>query len=217
MFKLTSNTSVNRDFKTREILKLIEADKEAKREAAIINKITLTDVLSEDTLNIKATEECKEIYIIKIELKEKEEPIEFIKAFDKFINLHTYFLLQYENEVKELCIFRYIENEEIKRGKTYETLWIKEELKSLPYVMSIGEIYSNLIYDLVSLKPKDNEELKDYLSRFDSIRKLKKEIKTLQKRAFKEAQPKKKFEISKQLKSKKEVLKTLEGDINGQT
>lgn len=217
MFKFNSNTCVNKEFKIREILTLIGAKKEIRSEATIINNITLTDVISEETLNIKSNELCKEIYILKLDLKEKQVPLEFIKAFDKFIQLHTYFVLHYENEIKELCIYRYIENDEIKRGKAYEGPWHIKKFKALPYVINIGEIYRNLIFQLIELKPNDNESLNDYLNRYIRIQKLKKEIETLQKKAFRETQSKKKFEISKELRNKKDILRGYEGDNNGQT
>ena len=91
-----------------------------------------------------------------------------------------------------------------------------EELKELPYCMSIKEIYDNLIFNLVDLKPVNNEEINWFLERFNNIQKLKKKINVLEKKAFREVQPRKKFDIGREIKKQKEKLKTLEGDHNGQ-
>lgn len=215
MFKFNNRTLVNKEFKTKEILKMINADKNLKNDASCIEKILLTNVISEGTLNIKSDNSCKEIYILKIDLKEKKIPIEFIKNFDKDIELHTYFIFKYEEEFKELCIHRYIENNSIKRGNVYESDWNKEELRELPYCINIKEIYDNLIFNLVDLKLNENEELNYFLERFSIIQKIKKEINVLEKKSFKETQPRKKFDIGREIRKQKEKLKTLEGDNNG--
>ena len=48
--------------------------------------------------NMKANSLCKEIYVFNIRLKEKRIPIDFIKAFDRNIELHTYFIFEFEEE-----------------------------------------------------------------------------------------------------------------------
>lgn len=46
MFDLNSKTLVDREFKTKEILKMINADKDIKKDASSIEKIILTNVIS---------------------------------------------------------------------------------------------------------------------------------------------------------------------------
>ena len=217
MFDLNSKTVVNRIFKTKDILKMINADKDIKKDATSIEKINLINVISEDTFNIKSNSLCKEIYIFNITLKEKRIPIEFIKAFDNVIELHTYFIFEFEEEFKELCIYRYIEDNKIKRCGIYESEWGREEKKELPYCMNICEIYNNFVMSLIDFKRRANEDMNAFLERVSDIEKLKKEINSLEKKAFKEAQPRKKFDISREIRAKKEKLKDLEGDNYGQT
>lgn len=216
MFQFNSKTSVNREFKIKDILKMVNADKDIKKDASCIGKITLSNVICKDTLNMKSDNLCREIYIFTIVLKEKKIPIDFIKKFDKVIELHTYFAFEFKNEVKELCIYRYIEDNVIKRCNIYESNWHRKELKEMPYCISIKEIYDNLIFNLVDLKPIESEEVDCFLERFNNIQKLKKKINVLEKKAFKEVQPRKKFDIGREIKKQKEKLKILEGDHNGQ-
>ena len=212
MFDLNNKTEVNKVFKIREIFKMINADKDVKRDAEVIEKISLTNVISKETLNIKSDEYCKEIYVFNITLKEKRIPIDFIKAFDKNIELHTYFLFEYENEFKEVCIYRYVEDNSIKRGRIYENEWGNKESRELPYCINICEIYNKFILNLVDLNIRENENINDFLERFYNIKQLKKEISALEKKAFKESQPRKKFDIGREVKIKKEKLKELEGE-----
>ncbi|MDU4318612.1 MAG: DUF4391 domain-containing protein [Clostridium sp.] len=212
MFDLNNKTVVNRSFKIREIFKMINADKDLKRDAEVIKKINLANVISKETLNIKSNESCREIYVFNITLKEKRIPIDFIKTFDKNIELHTYFIFEHEDEFKELCIYRYVQDSNIKRGRIYESAWGNKESKELPYCINICEIYNSFILNLVDLKIRENENINDFLERLYNIEQLRKEISTLEKKAFKESQPRKKFDIGREVKIKKEKLKGLEGE-----
>ena len=209
MFEFNSKTAVNKEFKIREIFKMIKAGKSLKDNANSIERILLSNVLSEQTLNIKSDDSCREIYVFNIVLKEKQIPTDFIKEFDKFIELHTYFIFQYEDEVKEICIYRFIEDKNIKRIKLYESEWMEKEFKELPHCMSIKEVYDNLIFDLLPIKVRDNEDINSFIERYNNIEKIKKEISSLEKKAFKESQSKKKFEIGRLLRNKRENLHKL--------
>lgn len=210
MFQFNSNTVVNKEFKVRDIIKLINGDSLIKKEAVNIEKITLKNIISKDTLNIKNNEQCKEIYVFFIELKEREVPINFIKAFDNFIQLHTYFIFQYKDYFKELCIYRTIEDNVIKRGKLYEKDWEEENLIEMPYCIDILEIYKRLVMSFIDLKPMNEEDLNEFIKRYDEIQKLKNDISILDKKAFKETQPRKKFEYGREIRKIKEKLGLLE-------
>lgn len=211
MFEFSSKTLVNKEFKLKDIFKIINATKDIKKDSSAIKKVTLKNVLSEDTLGMKSSEECKEIYIIEIEVCEKRVPLDFIKAFDKIIELHTFFIIRFNEEVTELVIHRNIDNNVIKRNNIYESTRQYGSLKELPYCMSIKEVYSNLVFNLIDLNPTQQEELSCFLERFNKIQKIKKEIITLEKKVFKEKQPRKKFDMGRELRVKREELRGLEG------
>lgn len=179
MFQFNSNTIVNKELKVREIIKLINGDSLIKKEAVNIEKITLKNIISKDTLNIKSDEQCKEIYVFLIVLKQREVPINFIKAFDKFIQLHTYFVFQYKYYFKDLCIYRTIEDSVIRRGKLYEKDWEEEKLLEIPYCIDVLEVYKRLVMSFIDLKPRDEEELDTFIKRYDEIQKLKRDINIL--------------------------------------
>lgn len=212
MFKFSSKTQVDKVFKLKELYKMINADKEIKEDAAIIDKIALAKVLSSNTLNMKSSEECKEIYIFHIALKEKRIPIKFIKSLDESIKLHTYFILQYGEQVKELCIFRQVQEDVIRFGKVYESQWQNEAFEELPYCSSIKDIYKYLILGLIPLRPKSNENLAEFIERYSQVQRLKKDIEILEKKAFQEKQPRKKFDIGRDIRSLKIKLCEIEGN-----
>lgn len=89
MFDLSSKTNVDRRFRLAELYKMMAADKQVKESAKNILSIVLTNVLSQDTMNLPAGDKVKEIYIFNIELSSKEIPVLFISSLDKAINLHN--------------------------------------------------------------------------------------------------------------------------------
>ena len=85
MFEFPSNTKVDKPFKIKELLKLINADKETRQEAQNIESITMVNAISEQTTSLKPSKEVNEIYVIKIVLLTEQTPYEFIRQLDKTI------------------------------------------------------------------------------------------------------------------------------------
>ena len=100
MIELSSKTRVDKRFKLNELFKLTAADKTIKDSAKNVLSVTLTNVLSKDTLNLRQTGTVKEIYVFVIELSSDVIPAPFITALDKAINLHTIFVLRYDGKEK---------------------------------------------------------------------------------------------------------------------
>ena len=175
----------------------------------------LEQVISTGTINMKSNEDCKEIYIFEIELKEKKVPLWFIKSLDEATKLHTYFILLYSELVKELCIFRQVQEGTIKFGKVYESEWHKEDLKELPYCKNIKDVYKNLVIQLIPIVPNEDEELEDFIDRYTQIETLKKNIQNSEKKAYKEKQPRKKFDIGRDMRKLQLKLKEIEGNNDG--
>lgn len=210
MFEFNSKTEVDRVLKVKELYKIMKADKDVKVDVRYIEKLTLSQVISTDTINMKSNEECKEIYIFEIELTEKEVPIRFIKSLDEATKLHTYFILRYGEMVRELCIYRQVKDDNIIFGNVFESEWQKEDLKELPYCNSIKDIYKNLVFGLVKAKPNDHEELDEFIERYTQIEKLKRDIANFEKKAFQEKQSRKKFDMGRDIRNLQLKLKELE-------
>lgn len=212
MFDLSSKTKVNRRFAFRELYKLIGADKDVKADAKSIISVVLSNVVSQDTTNLPAEGNVKEIYIFDIELSSKTIPALFISALDKAINLHTMFVLHYEDEHIIYGCYKEKTEKGVKLGKHYSTAWSKDTTPiSLPLdVASIDDIYTAMIDILVPIAATPGEQTADFVARFDKINKLETEIARLQKRVDNESQPKKRFELNNELKKLKNELKSLE-------
>ncbi len=212
MFDLSSKTKVNRRFRLAELYKLMAADKDVKADAKGISSVVLMNVLSQDTMNVPAGDKVKEIYIFDIELSSKTIPSLFISSLDKAINLHTLFVLRFNDERMLYGCYKEKTEKGVKLGKYYFTDWTKaEKLEPLPLnVASMDDIYTAIIDELIPIAAKQNETTNDFVARYDTIRKLKSEIAKKQRQVDNERQSKKRFELNNELKKLKEQLAILE-------
>lgn len=209
MYQLNSKTKVDKTFKVSDLLKKMKADKSIKAEAALVDAVILEHIINPDTIHTKNSEECKEIYVFRIKLKERQVPEQFLKKLDESIHLHTYFLLEHEGEIKELGIYREVKEEQIKRGKWYQSDWQGEKLETMPYCGSIKEVYEQLMMSLVPLETRENEGLKEFLERYTKLQRLEKELSIIENKAQKEKQPRKKLELGRTGRKIKEELNQL--------
>ncbi len=212
MFDLSSKTKVNRQFRLAELYKLMAADKDVKADAKGILSVVLTNVLSQDTMNVPVGDIVNEIYIFDIELSSKSIPALFISSLDKAINLHTLFVLRFNDERMLYGCYKEKTEKGVKLGKYYSTDWTKAQTPiSLPLnVFSMDDIYTAIIDRLIPIAAKQNETTSDFVARYDMIRKLKFEIDKKQRQVDNERQSKKRFELNDDLKKLKEQLAILE-------
>ena len=209
MYSLNSKTKVDKAFKMTDLFKLIKADRTIKQDAVIVDSVVLEHVLNPETIHIKNDDKCQEIYIFRIKLKQKQIPKLFIKKLDEVIELHTYFILEYKLQVKELGIYRIVHESTIKRGKLYETPWQEEVEENMPYCHKLKDVYDHLIMTLVPLESKENESLEAFLCRYEEVQKIQREIATLTRKAQTEKQPRKKLDIGREVTKLKAQLQQI--------
>ena len=211
MFDVSSKTIVDRKFRLAELYRLMSADKDVKANAKNILSITLSNVLSNDTLNLSEQGKVKEIYIFDIVLSDKTIPTLFIAALDKAINLHTIFILH--NDDKAMLYGAYKEQTErgVKVGKYYSTEWkVATEKIALPLnVVRIDDIYTAIIDLLIPIEAKENESTEEFVARYAEITKLRAEIEKLERLVNSERQSKKRFELNAKLKELQKELSLL--------
>ena len=212
MLNLSTKTQVNRRFTLRELYKQITADKTVKEDAKSILSVTLSNVLSNDTMNFTDNGTVKEIYIFTISLADKNIPSLFISALDKAINLNTFFVLEVADEYCFYGAYKEKTEKGVKLGKYYQTEWKKStEETSLPIdVKNLDDVYTFLIDELIPITARSEEDTADFVNRYGEILRLKKEIEKLQKQVDTEKQSKKRFELNdrlKEIKKEFEILK----------
>ena len=174
-----------------------------------IETIIVENSLKKENLNLADDSDVKEILLLSIRLKKQDFDRKIVEAIARQ-NLHKLvFLLVYEEQC-QLAVYH---------SKLYSTDWIKE--KDLTLTLSgdtLAEIWDDLIRQIAIsskavLRQKDytvNEQLKIQ----DEVNRLNKLIQKTAKAAWKEQQPKKRFELYTKLQKYKKQLEEL---TNGKT
>ena len=213
MFDLSSKTQVNKHFKLPELYKLIGASKEVKADAGNVMSVTLTNVLNADTMNFSASDAVREIYVFEIVLNDRAIPSLFLSTLDKAINLHTAFVLRHESQTLLYCAYKEYGEKNMKVGKYYYTEWAMDGTIKLPInVSNLDDIYTAIIDELIPIAARKEESTKDFVTRYDEIQRLQKEIAKLQRAVDTEKQSKRRFELNTELKVLKQELIQLQGD-----
>lgn len=144
MFDLSSKTQVNRRFRFTELYKMMAADKDIKADAKNILSVTLTNVISQETMNFTEQGKVKEVYVFEVELSDKTIPALFLSALDRAINLHTVFVLRYGDERTLYGAYKEKTEKGVKVGKYYSTGWTSDTTP-IPLPLNVNRIDDNAL------------------------------------------------------------------------
>lgn len=205
MFEFSSKTRVDRPFKMTDLFRQMNASKEAKKDAACIEKIVLKNVLSPNTLNCEADKEIKEIYVFEITVSSRTVPEIFIKELDQSIKLHTLFNVR--DGDFELSMISYKTGNA--KGKYYATNWESDPDFIVPLVNSVPELYKYILSKFLKYPPLEEESVGEYLKRYNQLIKLDYQINSTAIAIARENQSKRKFEYNARLKQYKEERERL--------
>ncbi len=205
MFEFSSKTRVDRPFKMTDLFRQMNASKEAKKNAACIEKIVLKNVLSPNTLNCEADKEIKEIYVFEITVSSRTVPEIFIKELDQSIKLHTLFNVR--DGDFELSMISYKTGNA--KGKYYATNWESDPDFIVPLVNSVPELYKYILSKFLKYPPLEEESVGEYLKRYNQLIKLDYQINSTAIAIARENQSKRKFEYNARMKQYKEERERL--------
>ncbi len=171
-----------------------------------VDKIFVENSLTRDNLNLTEESEIKEILLLCISLKKQDFDAKIIEAIAKQNPHKLIFLLIYEDS-RQLAIWH---------GKLYRTEWVSPfdiELKAEGF--SLDEIWDSFIEQIAigkeQAKAAGELSIDERLAIQEQITKLEKQIQKTETAAWKEQQPKKRFELYQRLQG---YRKDLEGLMN---
>lgn len=171
-----------------------------------VDRIFVENSLTKDTLNLTADSEIKEILLLSISLKRQEFDPKIVEAIARQNPHKLVFHLTFK-DTSQLALYH---------GKLYWTAWMPSaELALSAKGYSLAEIWDGLIEQIALHEERAGASagrtIDERLALQERIVKLEKLIAKTEAAAWKEQQPKKRFELySKLQKYKKEVegLKT---------
>lgn len=206
MFNFSEKTQANITFKMLELFKTLKVDKQVKADAQVVAEVKLANILSPERTFMESSEQVKEIYIIDLTLTSRNVPMLFIDAFNKYIEFQTLFKLIYKDEIKYISSVKYFTEEKMKVLKTFESDWQKEEIKELPITNKLENVFKQIINNITATAFRQDESFDGYISRLDTIKKLKSEIEKQTKTMKNEKQPNLRMALNDKIKNLKQLL-----------
>lgn len=173
-----------------------------------VDCIILENSLTRKNLNLARDSEIKEIMLLSITLKKQNFDGKIVEAIARQNPHQLIFLLIYGDEF-QLAVYQ---------GRLYRTDWMKE--KDLSLTLSgntLDEIWDNLVRQTAisskTVLSRKDQTVQEQLKMQDEINRLHMVIQKTEKAAWKEQQPKTRFELYTKLQGYK---KQLEGITHGQ-
>lgn len=210
MFIYPDKSNVNTIVTTKEMLNLLGPTKQLKKDVQSIKSIEVKNILTEKNTNLKSSEQVKEIYVIDIVLGGNEVPYVFLDAFNKYINFQVLFRIHKEDEVKYILYLKKFSANQFKVLKTFETDWKKKEVCECKNFISLEDVFKSMIQYITSYKVREKESFDEFISRLDTINKIKKQIKSKTRVMNAEKQPNIKMKLNDEIKQMKKELQMLE-------
>lgn len=172
-----------------------------------VDRIVVENSLTKGNLNLSKDSEIKEIMLLSISLKKQDFDGKIVETIARQNPHKLIFLLVYEDE-RQLAVYH---------SKLYRTKWVKEDNLSLTLTgNTLDEIWDDLVRQIAisseAVLQRQDQTIEEQLKDQDEIDRLNKLIKKAEAAAWKEQQPKKRFELYSKLR---DYQKQLEEITNG--
>ena len=169
-----------------------------------VERIVIENSLSNRSLNLNSSSEIEEILLLSIVLKKQEFDGKVVEAIARQNQHKLLFLLSCEGS-QQLALYH---------NKLYRTPWMSADNIELKLNgLSLDEIWDSFIEQIALYQGRaenaDTLSIDERLALQEQITKLEKLIKKTEAAAWKEQQPKKKFELYSKLKEYKRKLDEL--------
>lgn len=199
MLGLPKSTEISKQLPKKAIFQKFEL-KPVQRDAfdADISRIDIVNVVSPNTVpGLKAGERVGEFYVLMVTLKRE-------KFDEKNILLLT-------KLIKQNMVFSLVFGKDVRMAVVHEKLFLKDweplEDAALPLIgVDLDKVWENIVTTLGNFEVKEGLTVEEQIASNDEKEKLLKQIEALEKKLRVEKQPRKKFELHKQILELKERL-----------
>lgn len=169
-----------------------------------VERIQVENTVTKGNLNLAKESEIKEILFLSITLKKKDFDGKIIEAIARQNPHNLVFLLVYEDQ-RQLAVYH---------SKLYRSAWVQEkELDIALQGSTLDEIWDDLVRQIAisseALLKQENQSVEEQLRKQDEINRLQKLIEKTEAAAWKEQQPKKRFEMYTRLQEYKRQMEEI--------
>lgn len=205
MIRFPERTRIHRRIPKETFYERLEISSALKMKfVSDVDRIFVEHSLTTENLNLSKGSDITEILLLAISLKKKEISGKILEAIARQNQHKLVFLLTYENE-RQLALFH---------CQLYSTPWQPEDRISLEARgFSLSEIWENFIEQIALYDERaeidDKIAIDVRLRRQHEILQMENELQRTETAAWKEVQPKKKFELYQKLQNYKQRLEDL--------
>jgi hypothetical protein len=169
-----------------------------------VDRIIVENSLTKGNLNLAKDAETKEVMLLSIILKKQDFDGKIVEAIARQNPHKLIFLLCYEDK-RQLAVYH---------SKLYRTEWMPEDKVSLSLSgVNLDAIWEDLVQQVAvhseAVLGQEEKTIDDQLKMQDEIDRLNKLIKKTEAAAWKEQQPKKRFELYTRLQGYKKQLEEI--------
>ena len=182
-----------------------------------IQNIVWAYKLSTETINLNATKDLLEIQVFNISLKKTELDERALLAIDKAIPHPIIFQLSFEDRIQVKLAYKRINETDSSKwviDQYFNSPWLNSEEVNiskvpLPIALNLSNLYEQILKELMPIKAKSLENIKQQTERHVLIEQKRKEITRLGIKMKNEKQFKHKVEFNNSLKKLQKQLDEL--------
>lgn len=177
-----------------------------------VQRITWAYKLAQSTINLPGNADVPEIQIFQIDTKGDDVGESVLAAIDKAVKTPVIFEIVTgegdEQRVRMAASHKQVGPATPKLGAYYTTDWQPQdaERQPLPTAISLPSLYTALLTPLTPVSARPGEELSDVAARLQAVRKLEREVATLERKLRAEPQLNRKVKLRRALKTKQSEL-----------
>ena len=165
-----------------------------------VKSIIWMNKISAETISVAADKSITEIEVFMLEINRDDIDNAVLTSIDKSIPYNIIFMIKYDDKMQCCAIYK---GNNI--NKTISTGWKKTgEIEIKLKGIDLDTVWENIIIQIGDVQIEQGKTLDEQLAIDEQRAKLQKEIARLEKLARSEKQPKKKFDIVKQIQKLKE-------------
>lgn len=200
MFNLPKTTEIRKIITKKVIYSKFKTELSGEKKKQFdgdISKITIINELSPVSINIKEGEKVSSIFVLQVDLKHKKYNEKNLVLISKLFGQKIVLVLQCNDEI-QLAIYQ---------TKMLYSKWMKTEecfidIKGL----TLDSVWENIVSQVSGIELDEEKTIDEQIVIEEEREKLIKLIEDLEKKARKEVQSKKKFELFQQIKKYQKKL-----------
>ena len=198
MLGLPERTELNRQLGKQTVYKHFSlSSRLQERFDQDISKMFIVNEVSPRTVAIPEGAETKLFFVLRVDLKTADYDRKNIELLSKIVPQHLLLVLQFQDKAR-LAIYRQI---------LMQTEWLNvDDFKITLDGSDLDQVWQHLVMTIGKFELHDGNDIDTQIEKNERKRRLWAQIEALQKKAMREKQPRKKWDLMQQVRELKQQL-----------